>query len=317
MQIVVVGAGVSGLAAARRLAERGHEVVVLDKGRSPGGRLATRRIGDATLDHGAQFFTARGAALRQQADDWVERGVARVWNHGFGDHLDGGDGHPRFVGVRGMNSLAKDLARGIDVQCSTMAFAVRRVEGRRRWSVVIDDGTERAGDAVILTCPLPQSFSLLVDAGLDLDERLLRTDYDRTLALLVVLDRPPTLPPTGGVQAPDAVFSFVGDNAAKGLSALPAVTFHAAPEWSEAHWDDDLDAVIERLTELGRPWLGDAAVVERHLKRWRFATPRTVWPDAYHDVGHGVVLAGDAFAGPRVEGAFDSGRAAAEHLLSG
>ena len=59
MRVVVVGAGVAGLMAAQSLVKNGHDVVVVDKGRSPGGRLATRRIDNATLDHGAQFFTVR------------------------------------------------------------------------------------------------------------------------------------------------------------------------------------------------------------------------------------------------------------------
>ena len=57
--VIVVGAGLAGLMAGRELVKAGHEVLLLDKGRSPGGRLATRRIGQATLDHGAQFFTVR------------------------------------------------------------------------------------------------------------------------------------------------------------------------------------------------------------------------------------------------------------------
>ena len=63
MRVAIVGAGLAGLMAGRTLAEAGHEVVLLDKGRSPGGRLATRRIGAATLDHGAQFFTVRSEAF--------------------------------------------------------------------------------------------------------------------------------------------------------------------------------------------------------------------------------------------------------------
>ena len=59
MHVVVVGTGIAGLMAAQSLTKNGHDVVVVDKGRSPGGRLATRRIDDATLDHGAQFFTVR------------------------------------------------------------------------------------------------------------------------------------------------------------------------------------------------------------------------------------------------------------------
>ncbi|NBW91636.1 MAG: FAD-dependent oxidoreductase, partial [Actinobacteria bacterium] len=50
MRIVVIGAGLAGLMAAQELHREGHHVVLIDKGRSPGGRLATRRIGGATLD---------------------------------------------------------------------------------------------------------------------------------------------------------------------------------------------------------------------------------------------------------------------------
>ena len=59
---------------AARSPTAGHEVVVLDKGRSPGGRLATRRIGEATLDHGAQFFTVRSDAFAARVDRWEADG---------------------------------------------------------------------------------------------------------------------------------------------------------------------------------------------------------------------------------------------------
>ena len=65
------------------------------------------------------------------------------------------------------------------------------------------------------------------------------------------------------------------------------------------------------------PWFGTARVVERQLKKWRFATPRQVFPDPVwcNDDGT-IVLAGDAFAGPRVEGAHNSGLAAAHTVLA-
>ncbi len=312
MRVVVVGAGMSGLVAARALMSSDVDVTLVDKGRSPGGRMATRRIGDATLDHGAQFFTVRTPAFRHRVDDWIARELVHVWNHGF----DGHDGHPRYVATRGMNSLAKDLASGVDVQCSTMAFAIRPGRGAR-WDVVIDDGTVRPADAVIVTTPLPQAFALLVDADVDLDEALIRTDYDRTIALLAVLDRPATVGPTGGVQLPGDDVSFVADNHAKGVSSLPAVTLHASPAWSEQRWDDDLETLRADLEELARPWLDDARVVESQVKKWRFATPRTPWPDpCWSSTDGSVVLAGDAFDGPRLEAAHNSGLAAA-HALAG
>jgi len=315
MRVAIVGAGITGLVAGRRLADAGADVVVVDKGRSPGGRLATRRIGDATLDHGAQFFTVRSPAFRRQVDDWVERDLVSIWAHGF--RAD--DGHPRYVANGGMNSLAKDLAVGLEVRCSTMAFAIRPQPGgdTPRWQVVIDDGTVYEADAVVVTTPLPQAFALLADSGLDLDDTLMRTDYDRTIALLATLDGPPAIPDPGGLQGPTPDVSFVADNVAKGVSTIPAITAHASATWSERHWDDDLDDLGPALVALVRPWLGEAKVVEFQVKKWRFATPRNLWPDpCWVADGGGVVLAGDAFDGPRVEAAHNSGLAAA-HALTG
>ncbi len=313
MRVVIVGAGICGLVAGRRLVDSDVDVVLVDKGRSVGGRLATRRIGDATVDHGAQFFTVRTPAFQHQVDDWVDRGLATVWSHGFTTS----DGHPRYVATSGMNSLAKDLATGLDVRCSTMAFGIRPgSDAVAPWQVVIDDGTVHDADAVIVTTPLPQAYALLADSGIAFAESLL-TDYDRTIALLATLDRPAAIPPPGGVQSPTPDIGFVADNHAKGVSATPAITVHASPSWSEAHWDDDIDTLRSALIELADTWLGGAAVLEAQVKKWRFATPRTPWPDpCWVAEGGSIVLAGDAFDGPRVEAAHNSGLAAA-HALSG
>jgi renalase len=315
MRVVIVGAGICGLAAGHRLAESGADVVLVDKGRSPGGRLATRRIGAATLDHGAQFFTVRTSALQRRVDDWVERGLVSVWTHGFSSD----DGHPRYVATSGMNSLAKDLASSLDVRCSTMAFAIRPMtagSAAAAWQVAIDDGTTHEADAVIVTTPLPQAFALLADSGVSLDESLMRTDYDRTIALLATLDRPAAIPAPGGMQGPRPELNFVADNVAKGVSTTPAITVHASAPWSEAHWDDQLDGLRASLLDLIDPWLGNATVVEAQVKKWRFATPRAAWPDPCWVSDDGtVVVAGDAFDGPRVEAAHNSGLAAAHALV--
>ena len=45
MKILVVGAGISGCVCAYQLSKAGHDVVVIEKGRGVGGRMATRRVG--------------------------------------------------------------------------------------------------------------------------------------------------------------------------------------------------------------------------------------------------------------------------------
>eukprot|EP01041_Mallomonas_annulata_P041685 gene41685-65814_t len=163
-----------------------------------------------------------------------------------------------------MNALAKHLARDLDVRCDSLVFSLHRGEGAHPWEVRLDDNSVHHADALIVTCPLPQTFSLLVSAEVAMPEVLWRTDYDRTLSLLAVLDRPSAVPAPGGVQI-DPSFTFVADNHTKGISLLPAVTVHANPEWSEAHWEDDPVTAHDALVELARPYLGDAVIVESQL----------------------------------------------------
>lgn len=332
--VVIIGAGISGLTAAADLHCRGHHVVVLDKGRGVGGRLATRRIvtpdgSAAVFDHGAQFFTTRSADFVRVVSHWMDQGLVREWCRGFSEH----DGHPRYVVNGGMTALAKHIvahpssvmlsaadhsrsAGPLDVRTSTLVFEVRP-GAARAWTVVIDDGTTIDCDAVVMTCPLLQSYSLTVTAGAELPPDLLRADYDRTCALLAVLDRPSLVPAPGGLQHPDAVFSWIGDNQAKGISPIPAVTFHAAADWSAEHWDDPPEVGRDTLLTAARPYIGEAQVIAADYKKWRFATPRSVWPDPIivsPTPPSTLVFAGDACAGPKVEGAFSSGLAAAGHL---
>ena len=311
MRTVVVGAGLSGLVAARTLHDAGHDVIVFDKGRGVGGRLATRRIDGAVLDHGAQFFTVRNDEFAVMVDGWLRDGVVREWCRGFGE----ADGHPRYVGTGGMTTIAKHLARGLDVRTSSLVFSLRR-NGVDGWIVRLDDGKEHACDRVLLTAPLPQSYSLLFSADIEMPADLRGIDYDRTLGLLVTLASNGHLVASpGGMQDPDEVFSFIGDNAAKGISATPAVTFHANADWSLRHFEEDNDAIHAELLRLARPWIGEVEILSSELKKWRFATPRSVWPERCwtHESGT-LALAGDAFAGPKVEGAVLSGLAAARSL---
>ena len=63
MRVAIVGAGVAGLAAARTLVESGAGVVLFEKSRIPGGRLATRQVGNFIFDTGATSIAPRGLGI--------------------------------------------------------------------------------------------------------------------------------------------------------------------------------------------------------------------------------------------------------------
>ena len=310
MEIAIIGSGLSGLTAARHLTEAGHHVVVLDKGRRPGGRMATRELmGGGRADTGAQFFTVRSAALAETLGIWMEQGLVQEWCRGF----TAPDGHPRYAVRGGMAELGAHLASGLDVRQSIRVDRVARQAGR--WRVTWGSGhAGPAGgidaDAVVVTSPVPQTATLLAD-GAEVPD----LTYEATLSLIVALDGPGSVPTPGGVQlAEDPVWSWVGDNLAKGTSNQPTITLHSTTALAAARFDEDESVVLDYLCDAARPWLGEARITDAQVQRWRFATPVSPWPERCLEVTPGVILAGDAFGGPRVEGAYLSGVAAAEAL---
>jgi len=311
VRVVVVGAGMAGLTAAHGLQGRGDVVTVLDKGRRPGGRLATRNLaGGARADHGAQFFTVRSDEFAAAVSSWAHRSLVHEWCRGFGS----ADGNPRYATGGGMAELASSLAAGLDVRTSTHVDAVRRAG--RGWEVSWRAGHGATGgsttaDAVVLTAPVPQSAGLVAGHA---EAPVL--EYTPTLALLVVVPGGGAVPAPGGVQLDDdPVWSWVGDNAAKGTSPVPAVTLHARADVSAARYADEEGPLVAELLASAAPWLGTGPVGEVVLHRWRYAAPVSSHAARCVATDDGtLVWAGDAFGGPKVEGAFLSGLAAAGRL---
>lgn len=68
--VVIVGAGLAGLSAARHLSEAGHEVVILEASDRVGGRMRTDVVDGMRLDHGFQVYNPaypQGRALLDHA----------------------------------------------------------------------------------------------------------------------------------------------------------------------------------------------------------------------------------------------------------
>lgn len=281
----------------------GVNVRVLDKGRGVGGRMATRRLGAARADHGAQFFTVRTDVFRALVDEAAADGVVAEWCRGF----EADDGHVRWRGSDGMTDLAKWLARDLDV---TVSHTVR-------------DLRDEPADAYIVTAPVPQALALLVASRMvaspDLDDRLATIRYEPTIALMVVPDGPTAVPAPGAVQRPaDSDLAFVADNSAKGISTEPVLTLHATAAASRRLWRSDDETVVAEMWAAAAPWTSGAGVSGFSIQRWRYAAPVTLWPEACAvlDTDPPVILAGDAFGSARVEGAVCSGAAAAAAVLA-
>lgn len=319
--VIVIGAGLSGLLAARKLDASGYRVVVLEKGSGVGGRLATCRMDEAVFDHGAQYFTVLDPAFDNLVQDWQERRLVRLWATGFTlpDGTLKRDGQERFCCVSGMSGLARHLAEKLDVRLNA---AVAHVAAESNaWKLTVENAEPFAGRALLLTPPVPQSLKLLAMGSTPLPKAIRRElqqiEYVPCLALLVYLSGASMVPDPGGLWFPGEPVRWIADNHRKGISpgSNGALTIHAGTDYSRQNWKTSARRVTEELLAAVAPWLGTTPV-QTHLHRWRYSQPISVYPERCLTVKSPapLVFAGDAFGGPRVEGAVLSGLAAASAL---
>jgi renalase len=312
MQVLIIGAGMAGLAAATELQLRGQPVLVIDKGRGVGGRLASRRIGTATFDHGAQFMTARSPRFAAAVDQWLKLGLLQEWFRGSAN------AHPRWRGQPAMTAVPKHLAANLNVLLEKKVVSLGR--GPAGWLAVLESGESIQAGAVILTPPVPQSLALL-DAGrfelvAEIRIRLEAIQYERCIAVMALLEAHAQIPDPGGLAPGEGPISWIADNQLKGISAAPAVTIHATPAFSLENWERDRQEIAQQLLQAAAPWLG-SRVSAFQVHAWRYARPVQSDEAACLILNQSppLLLAGDAFAGPpRVEAAALSGWAAADAL---
>lgn len=226
-----------------------------------------------------------------------------------------------------MNAVAKHLRSQLPESVEVLtahrvASAIPLADG----CALTYDGAVRSPDEgrhLISTAPVPQTLEILDSGGLVIPPEMAGVrdlSYHMVVGLLATLDRPADFGPAGARQAPeDPTFTFCADNSVKGISPEPAATFHAAHALSAELWSKSDVEILEALRPEAESLLGEARIVDVQVKKWRYAGPVTPWPDrcAVLSTSPGaVVLCGDAFGGPKVEGAFLSGVAAAEAVLA-
>jgi len=314
---LVIGAGISGLLCASELQQAGHSVVVLDKGRGYGGRMATRRMSGARLDHGAQFFTVRDERFQEYVSKWQEAGIIHEWFRRY-PNVESDGAHPRYCGRSGMTDVPKYIAANLTVHRSQRVVSL--IKDADGWIAEAEGGARFEARYLVLTAPLPQSIQLMDTSGLnwagEADEALRLIRYEKGLATLAILKGASGLPHPGGLPVEDAVLSWLGDNTQKGISPdVSAVTLHANADFAAKHWESPNEVRGPLMLDAAKAYL-EAEVIEYNCHRWGFARPINPWPElSFHRPSLRFSLAGDAFGGERVEGAALSGIQTARDLI--
>lgn len=237
--IAIIGAGVAGLSSALTLQKLGHKIILIDKGRSVGGRMATR------------YFEQDG--VRRYIDTAAHYVDLTPESPSFNSLMSNlfpeQKSASRIKGPRGVNSIAKKMADSLDsveVLLSHKVTSIQYNSENRKFSI---DATSRQSstqsivDAIILTAPVPQSIDLLSKYP-DLVATLQKAPaYHKYLLLLLW---PKQVVKKGDLHHPAAIDSIIYQiQITENEEPIP-IAIHATHDWSNKHYGLQ-DEEIKRL----------------------------------------------------------------------
>jgi len=163
--VVIIGAGISGLSLCRQLTQAGVEVAVLEREGRVGGRCATWRDQDHRADHGVSVLHGRTPEFTAALEELSSADATPDWPL----HLRGPGtpcqpqgfrpGSRRLALAKGVAAFPALLAAGqpveLEVELTGLALGDDHLELR------LGDGGIRRARRVVLTCPAPATAALL------------------------------------------------------------------------------------------------------------------------------------------------------------
>lgn len=333
IDVLVIGAGVAGLACASLLQQGSMRVTVLDKATEVGGRCATRHIEGQPVDYGVVFLHGSNAEFRTaieavegQLDGWPWR------RKGAGAPCQPGAFDPserRLAYRQGVRAFAEQLAKGLDVQFNRRVSSLQwDSEGVR---AVLADGAPVRARHLVLALPLERTVELLephLNASHELQAigRLLRMVASVPCLTVAAGYSSDVGEPDWDIWYPEQsriVQLIVHDSSKRVKPRQRVLVVQALPRWSREHLATDPqhwgEQLVQEAARLAGPWVARPQWLHTH--RWRSArvdrgselsSPVLVPVAARARLG----LAGDIFApGGGVQAAWLSGRRLAQRLL--
>ncbi|MGM1059894.1 NAD(P)/FAD-dependent oxidoreductase [Saccharothrix sp. Mg75] len=310
MGVLVVGAGIAGVACARALTDAGIDTRVLERSPVVGGRMASKRYDGRRADIGAGYFTVSDARFAAVVTRWQGAGLAREWTDTLAVHSADGVSHTtgpmRWAAPGGLRSLVEDVASGLDV---TTGHTVEWVEPGPRV-----DG--EPADAVVLALPGPQALRLL-------DPRLAGTRtaagvQDWLPSLVATLEYPTRswAPFHGAFVNDHPVLTTLFDDGSRRGDDAPVLVAHTDDAFA-GQYVADAPAAADEVEVAVRELLSlPEAAVNVHVHRWTFARPAAPGTAPFHLDDDLVGIAGDAWGSPKVETAWLSGTLLGEALAA-
>jgi renalase len=340
IDIAIIGAGIAGLTCAQQLQQAGKTVVLIDKSRGLGGRLATRRLAGTHADHGVCYLRAKGDyrsdQLRQGFQHWLDElvtaGILRIWTDGIHNLSPAGELQPPtniapcYAAPLGATSIAKYLGRDLEVIGDRLITAISPIDNGWQLSSSDPEWSLTAAQVIIATPPAQALAIARENIDSACVQQLSSVGFSRSITAIAVYPTNQQIAaaaiPWRGIQCIDhPTLAWIGLDSSKQLAPTnPVLVIQSSAAFAAQHFDaPDLVAIGQQLLAAADPViqpLHSPELVQVH--RWgyafaqnplsiQFLTAQTAAP---------LYFGGDWCGGNRVESAYQSGLAIADHILN-
>lgn len=321
--IAIIGAGLSGLTAANIL-KNYADVTLFEKSRGVSGRMSTRRSDPYYFDHGAQFIKARTNDFRNFLAPLIKGGVIERWDARYVEiknkeiihRKQWNEEDPHYVGVPGMNSIAKIISQGLTIDIGFHVNSIKREH--KKWSLEDTDGkTVGKFDWVISTIPAEQA-SVLLPPSLPFHSKIDGVKMNACFALMLGFENALPLDfDAASINGEDV--GWISVNSAKPARNGPfCLVIHSTNKWADEHIDDDRDQVAKHLCDQASEIIGHQlnSTPHKSIHGWRYAnTKKQSGETHFIDPQQNIAVCGDWLIEGRAESAFTSGFETANNIL--
>lgn len=331
-RIAIVGAGIAGLACARELIQCGHEVILFEKSRGPGGRMPTRWLDrdvnpPVGFDHGTQYFQASAPVFVDLIEQARQAGAVAPWdglvvNLGYGLVSPHVSDTTRWVGTPGMASLGRFMAKGLDVRLQCRVAGISRHDAAYQVTLHLADGTVRVEsgfDAVVCAIPAEQVVPLFEQTHPPLANLASGVQSNVTWSVMLTPREAVKVEFDGAFVVDSPLGWICRDSSKPGRAMGDRWMLQATADWSRQHQDYTADEVAKMLLDVFCNVTGQ--LVEEPLAvaahRWLYSLPsNSVGMPCFFNEELLLGACGDWLTGARVEDAYLSGHTLGHQLLN-
>jgi hypothetical protein len=276
--VAIIGCGLSGVALARELKKLDASIILFDKARGLGGRVATRRLGTNFINHGVEHFRVEDLNLSHLVNLGLDKKIFKLADK-------------ECFSSGSINEWIKILAQDLNIKKESHLKQIISTE--QGHELRDKEGKVMAvAKTVILATPAPQAHDILKESGLDMPQ-LSQVKYEACIQFFIQLKNQLQVPMNEKIFLPPK-------------KTQQTLWYEVISSKINDYLEFEKEVLIDKfISELQ---INREDILEVHAHKWRYSRAQVFLnaQDQFHLKHRNVYLVGDYFFGNDLNAAIRS-----------